>query len=360
METTQTLVVGGGLTGLAIAHGLEAAGHDYLVVEAQSRFGGRVMSQRHGGAALELGPSRFWPGQPRMAALADALGVGRFDQFATGDLMFEARDGSTQRGVGFSSMEGSWRLSGGMAALTDGLVARIPERKRRAEMVVQAVEQISDGLDVRFASGAQIGAQRVILALPPRIAAEIAFAPALPDLALTQMCAVPTWMAGQAKAVAVYTEPFWRQAGLSGDAMSQHGPLVEMHDASPSDGGPYALFGFVGVPPQARQDESLLRDAIIAQLTRIFGPQAQDPEALYLKDWAFDPQTAVAADHMPLRAHPEYGKPAALSGLWQGRLMFAGTETAPEFGGYLEGALASAQEALDHLLGSEKDRRYGA
>lgn len=360
METTQTLIVGGGLTGLAIAQGLEAAGHDYLLVEARSRFGGRVMSQPHGDTAFDLGPSWFWPGQPRMASLARALGVRRFDQFATGDLMFETRDGQTQRGVGFSSMEGSWRLAGGMAALTDGLVARIPEHKRRKAMSVAAVNEAPDGLQARFASGDQISAQRVILALPPRLAAEIVFAPALPDLALTQMRGVPTWMAGQAKVVAVYTDPFWRKAGLSGDAMSQHGPLVEIHDASPSDGGPYALFGFVGVPPQARRDESLLREAIIAQLARIFGPQAQKLEALYLKDWAFDAQTAVDADHLPLRAHPTYGKVPSLKGIWQDRLIFAGTETAPEFGGYLEGALASAEEVLAQILGIEKDRRYGA
>ncbi len=28
--------------------------------------------------------------------------------------------------------------------------------------------------------------------------------------------------------------------------MSRRGPMVEIHDASPSEGGPYALFGFVG------------------------------------------------------------------------------------------------------------------
>jgi len=40
--------------------------------------------------------------------------------------------------------------------------------------------------------------------------------------------------------------------------MSQVGPLVEMHDATDpiSDNG--ALFGFVGVAPDRREDESAL------------------------------------------------------------------------------------------------------
>ncbi|SMX42311.1 hypothetical protein [Octadecabacter ascidiaceicola] len=61
---------------------------------------------------------------------------------------------------------------------------------------------------------------------------------------------IPTWMAGQAKAVAIYNAPFWREDALSGDAMSRHVPTVEIHDESPSKGEPYALFRFIGVPPQ--------------------------------------------------------------------------------------------------------------
>ncbi len=360
MDRTDVVIIGGGLTGLAIADGLEAAGQEYRLFEAQSRFGGRVMSQSHGVAAFDLGPSWFWPGQPRMAALARDLGVTYFDQFASGELMFEGRDGRTQRGAGFSSMEGSWRLTGGMAALIDGLTARIPGHKRLLSMLARSLENGTGGITVQFDNGDTVVADRVILTLPPRLAAELTFDPVLPDSALAQMRAVPTWMAGQSKAVAVYARPFWRQAGLSGDAMSQHGPLVEIHDASPDVGGPYALFGFVGIPPQARQDEVALRAAILAQLARLFGPDAQEPEALYLKDWAFEAHTAVAADQHPLRAHPTYGRPDSLNGLWQDRLIFAGTENAPEFGGYLEGALASAEEVLARLLGQDQERFYGA
>ena len=158
-----------------------------------------------------------------------------------------------------------------------------------------------------------------------------------------------TWMAGQAKAVAVYDRPFWREAGLSGDAMSRHGPMVEIHDASPHQGGPYALFGFIGVPPQARSDEQALRQHLLAQLGRLFGAEAAEPKQLYVKDWAFDPFTATQADQRPLYAHPSYGMPRALADLWGGKLHMSGTETAPQFGGYLEGALEAAENTLSVL-----------
>jgi len=163
------------------------------------------------------------------------------------------------------------------------------------------------------------------------------------------MRGVPTWMAGQAKAVAVYETPFWREAGLSGDAMSRRGPLVEIHDASPAQGGPYALFGFVGVPADARTDAEALRVAVIAQMGRLFGPRATRPVELLLKDWAADPHTATAEDRAPMYAHPVYGLPPALNGLWDDTLIFGGTEVAPEFGGYIEGAFAAAEEVAARL-----------
>ncbi|MFS0906790.1 hypothetical protein AB3N02_27595 [Priestia aryabhattai] len=58
-------------------------------------------------------------------------------------------------------------------------------------------------------------------------------------------------MAGQAKAVAIYDRPFWRELGLSGFVSSWVGPLQEIHDASP-DVGSGALFGFLGIPARMR------------------------------------------------------------------------------------------------------------
>ncbi len=48
------------------------------------------------------------------------------------------------------------------------------------------------------------------------------------------MQAIPAWMAGYVKVLAVCKAPFWRDVCLSADAMSCHGPLMEIHDASPA------------------------------------------------------------------------------------------------------------------------------
>lgn len=347
---TDILIIGGGLAGLGLARHLHMAGRDCILVEARSRFGGRIKTETSQGGYFDMGPAWFWPGQPRIATLISQFELRQFDQFSLGDLMYEDENARIQRGRGHASMQGSLRLKGGLQALTDKLEASLPELSKQTGSVVKSLEKSNGNITATLASNETISAQQVVLALPTRVAAErIAFTPPLPKAALDQMRAIPTWMAGQAKAVATYDTPFWRNAGLSGDAMSRHGPMVEIHDASPHDHGPYALFGFIGVPPQSRRDEIGLRSSILAQLTRLFGPDAASPQAVYIKDWAHDPWTATGLDQAPLYAHPQYGLPPALVDLWDRTLHFGGTEVARDFGGFLEGALEAAENTLSRL-----------
>ena len=68
---------------------------------------------------------------------------------------------------------------------------------------------------------------------------------------------------------------FLEKAALSGDAMSRRGPLVEIHETSPYQTGPYALFGFIGVPLQyCENNEQQLKQAIIEQPLRLSGQAA--------------------------------------------------------------------------------------
>jgi monoamine oxidase len=78
------------------------------------------------------------------------------------------------------------------------------------------------------------------------------------------------------------------------------------------------------------------------------------PTEVALQDWAFEPETATKHDLVSPSSHPDYRLPPTLSGLWDGRLHFASIETAPQMGGYMEGALAVAERvAIDvgRLLG---------
>lgn len=342
---TDVLIAGGGLSGLHLASLLQDAGRDFHLVEARDRFGGRVLSQD----GLDLGPAWFWPGQPRMAALAARFRLPVFEQYGIGAFRFEDAQGRVQHGTGLGSMQGSLRISGGMGALTDHIVATLPQARLHRGARVVFAQRNDHHLKVELNNGQIIIAGQVVLALPPRLVARIGFTPPLPAAALDALQTVPTWMAGQAKAIALYDRPFWRDEGLSGDAMSPRGPMVEIHDASPEDGQSGALFGFIGVPARHRTDHAAMSDAIRQQLERLFGRRAGAAREIILKDWAREEDTAVPADHAPLTAHPRYGLPPALQGLWGGDLLLSGSETASGFGGYLEGALEAAEVTFDTL-----------
>ena len=341
-------IIGGGLSGLAAADSLHRHGMRVQVFEARNRFGGRIDVLRTKGGAVDLGPSWFWPGQTRIADLIDELGLQAFPQYADGQSTFEDPAGAVQRGVGFASMEGSFRLEGGMQGLIDGLLTRLPNDCLHLQSAVAGVDLNGT---VTLADGRTCAAGHVILALPPRLAATLTFTPALPEPVLSALKAIPTWMAGHAKLVAVYDMPFWRDAHLSGDAVSRRGPLREIHDASGMNEVPSALFGFLGLSaPQRARRASAIIDAALQQLGRLFGPKATNPKDVILRDWATQPETATMSDYVPPRWHPVFGLPEPLTALDLERLHFAGTESDPEAGGLMEGALAAAERVTRSIL----------
>ncbi len=351
---TDILIVGGGLSGLALADHLSTRGADFLLVEAQDRLGGRILTRDVDGGKFDLGPAWFWPGQSRMAALTERLNIPVFEQFSSGDLMYQDQSGAVQRGRGYASMQGSFRLAGGMGRMIDALAGGLDPRRVLVQRRLEKVKHAPEGITAHFKQdGASlvISARQIVLAMPPRVIADnVTFVPALDAAQMQALRNVPTWMAGQAKIMAIYDRPHWREAGLSGDAMSQRGPMVEIHDASPMEGTPYGLFGFVGVPADARiAHKDALLSAAVAQLTVLFGAEMAEPREIFLQDWATIPDIARPADRSPVRHHPAYGLHATLKSLTEQGVHFGATETAQGFGGFLEGALEAAEAVAARL-----------
>jgi monoamine oxidase len=324
-EDIEIAIIGAGLSGLALARSLKAEGRKVIVLEARDRAGGRVLSQD----GYDLGPAWIWPHNRRMLALAAAFGFQTFQQHSAGRLVFEDARGNVRRDLDFATMGGALRLAGGLARITDALAGGLGDTLHLGHPVHNVVEEEA-GVTVTGAHGS-LHAGRVVLALPPRLARGLG----------VSVSDVPTWMAGHAKLVAVYDTPFWREAGLNGDAMSHRGPLAEIHDASPRNAATGALFGFAA-PGAARQPG--FEAQAMTQLGRLFGPEAAEPRKLLLKDWSADAATATPADLVLPTSHPHYAAIAPTR-----RVLFAGTESAPGEGGFLEGALEAAEAAHRHL-----------
>ncbi|THF25803.1 FAD-dependent oxidoreductase [Pseudomonas atacamensis] len=364
MQSARVIIIGGGLSGVHAAYMLEKRGiTDYLLLEAQSTFGGRIATASTFGLLtagappsinpndrFDLGPTWFWPDyQQQLRKLISELGLEQFPQYEDGDMIVERSSNPTPiRTRGYVSAPSSMRLIGGMSSLIDALLKDIPENRLVLDQQVNHIRIINGRIEVdaRNTSGqlSTYTAQQVMLAVPPRLAAKlIEFTPSLPEQFAEDWRNTATWMAPHAKYVAIYDQPFWRDKGLSGEGRSDRGPLVEIHDASMPDGRA-ALFGFIGVPAQTRKavDDEILRTHCQAQLVRMFGNEAATPLTQVIKDWAADPLTATEADLHGGQLHGRAPASTPKSGEWHRRIIGIASEWSPQFPGYVAGAIEAS------------------
>ncbi|HET7488738.1 MAG TPA: FAD-dependent oxidoreductase [Acidimicrobiales bacterium] len=350
------LVAGAGLSGLTAAADLVAAGRRVLVVEPRTRVGGRTWTiDGNGGGRFDLGATWHWEGQGEVAALAARLHVEAFPQPAGGSVLHEPGDGAPPEEVVIAPGPEARRFAGGTQQLCERLAAGLPEGSVRLGWRVNALTLAADGVEATLndAAGetAMVAAGAVVVAVPPRLVLQdVWFTPALLPEVAGVLEATPTWMAEALKCVAVYDSPFWRDAGHSGTVFSDTGPLAEIHDAS-EPGGPAALWGFVALDYDWRTLTPAERTpAVLEQLARLFGPAAADPVQYLERDWSADPNTCEDQHrHVEVAA---YGHPTLAEPLWDGRLVWAGTETAADGGGHLEGAVVAGRRAARLLLSS--------
>ncbi|MDT5264055.1 MAG: monoamine oxidase [Mycobacterium sp.] len=208
------------------------------------------------------------------------------------------------------------------------------------DSVVERIERTADGVAVHSTTGVT-SAKAVVVAIPPAHRRGIAFEPALPE-GYSQLA--EHWPQGNlSKAYAAYDTPFWRADGRSGEALSDDGQVFITFDLSPSDRGPGILLGFTDArtfDPLPAEDR---RDAALGCFAALFGDAALRPIDYVDHCWGterFAPGGPTAA--VPPGSWTNYGQ-------WLRKpvdgIFWAGTETADQWTGFLDGAVRSGQRA---------------
>jgi len=309
----------------------EAAAWDAMTVETWKRENVSTDGAR---ALLDVAVQSIFAAEPRELSLLHFL----FYLHSGGGLMrlSTIRGGAQQTRLREGFQEVSVRLA---AALGDRVARSAP---------VQRVAQDDDGVTVRHARG-EARARFAVVAVPPALAGRIDYDPPLPAARdqLTQR--MP--MGSVIKCVAVYSAPFWRARGYSGEAVLDRGPVRIAFDDSPEDGGHGALVGFVLADAARRigaASAAERRREVLAALARCFGDEAARPVDYVEKDWSEEPWTrGCYAGLMPPGALTSYG--AALRAP-VGRIHWAGTETAVRWNGYMDGAIESGERAAREIV----------
>ncbi|MFB6107578.1 MAG: flavin monoamine oxidase family protein [Haloplanus sp.] len=237
------------------------------------------------------------------------------------------------------------RLVGGTQQLAEELAAALGDRVHLGTPV-HAIEQ-GDGVTVH-AEGLSLTAEYAVVAVPPALAGRIDYDPPLPARrdGLTQR---PP-MGEMIKCVAAYDAPFWRHDGRSGEVVDADGPVGLIYDDLPREASTGALVGFV-LGDHARDlaavDAAERRDRVLDQFAAYLGPRAADPVDYVDQVWANERYSrACLAGNMPPGALTSHG--AALREPC-GRLHWAGTETATEWYGYMDGAVSSGERAASEV-----------
>lgn len=440
------IIIGAGLSGLVAARRLKEKGLSVLVLEARDRVGGKTYTKKIGGVAVDLGAHWIGPGQNRIAALADELGVSTHRQFEEGkniSVMAGKRIESDRvippmpihqlidLGLGLRKLEKlrrhigegkasakerknwdglsveTWKqqrfkTKGGRAALDVGVRLLFGAEPSEVSMLY-FLEYVHSGLGFEslvsyeggaqqdsFNGGSQTISQRmaddlgdlvylstpvdsivqdensvlvssgeqqfrgdkVIVALAPTLASRIQYEPDLPPQRDLLGQSMP--MGVYAKAVCVYEKPWWREQGFSGITSSDTGLIQMCVDDSPNANGPGVLIGFMAGQPArdvGELPEAERRSKILDNMADFFGEQAKQPTDFEYLNWATEKYsrggpTGLMGPGVQTAYGDALSKPC-------GRIHWAGTETATEWTGYLDGAIQSAERVIEEILAKE-------
>ena len=239
------------------------------------------------------------------------------------------------------------RLEGGAQELALRLAASLGERVLLGTPVTR-MEQSDAGVRL-LAGGVEVRAERAIIALPPAIAARIEFDPPLPPQ--RRELGERFQPGALTKCVALYAEPFWREDGLSGEAVTDAAPVTLTFDCSPRDGSSGVLLGFVG-GPEAREMAAMEREerraAVLACFARLYGARAAEPLDYAEQAWAAEQWSGGG----PTSNFGPGGWTACGAALREpvGRVHWAGTETATVWSGYMEGALQAGDRVAAEVV----------
>ncbi len=237
---------------------------------------------------------------------------------------------------------------GGAQQISLRIADIFPEGRIHLSEPVLAVKHAADGVQITTTKGVYRAA-RVIMALPPSSAAQIAFSPELPSVRrqINRRTNFGRYMKLQIR----YATQFWLDKGFSGEIFSLEPGFFSLDVTRPGDematlvifigGSNFDQWYGLGLEARCKM--------MLTVLARNLGDEALTPTAYIETNWNEVPFTMGGpVCHMPPGLLSTCG-PALRASI--GNIHFAGTEAAPAWTGYMEGAVRAGEAAAQEIKG---------
>lgn len=341
--SSKYIIIGAGLSGLTSAYQLQKAGEtDFIILESRDRVGGRILTND----GIDLGATWFQSHHQNVSDLLEELDIAKFHQYSKGrSVLVYSTMAPEHYFESDPNTPSAFRIAGSSTSVIKAL-AKPVATKIHLKTSVTAIKELVDHVAVETDQGV-FTAEKIIVTLPPKIAARIVYTPELSEIVQQAMHSTHTWMSNAMKIGITFKTPFWRNKNLSGTVIGQVGAVTELYDHSNAEDTTYALMGFLNEGLRDFSSEER-KKRILDYLIKYLGEEIADYLTYEEKDWSQDWHTSD--DQLKsVYMSPSYGNAVFEKLYMNNRLLFSGAETATVYGGYMDGAISSGIKAVEKL-----------
>ncbi|KAK6195720.1 hypothetical protein SNE40_001088 [Patella caerulea] len=267
-------------------------------------------------------------------------------------LWYVAQCGGIDRIFSTSNGGQERKFVGGSQQISIKMAQKIGKDHVLLERPVSKIEQKEKDVIVYDLNGNSYTGKYVIIAAPLPLQNKIVYDPPLPGLRNQLIQRIP--MGSVIKTFMYYKTPFWRQKGLCGSAaIDDDGePIGFTLDHVHHDGSHPALMGFI-LADKARKYITMTKEQRKIKIAQLYAKVFECEEGLHPvhyeeknwmeEQWSGGCYTAMMPPGFITNFGKEIRRPV-------GKLYFAGTETATQWSGYMEGAIQAGERAAREIL----------
>ncbi len=342
------LIIGAGISGIYLGYRLKKEGFSIKILEASNRIGGRIYTKNIHNIKVELGATWIWRYNTELIQLCKDLDISLFEQNMRGDALFEQTILNTpQRFQIPKNQEISYRIVGGTATILEKLAKDFTVDEILLNQKVTAINVDSSLVEITTKNSV-FSADVVISTIPPQLLVNsVDFHPSLNEQIIQVANNTHTWMKDSIKFAITYSAPFWREMSLSGVVFSNIGPITEMYDHSDLENNHFALMGFLN-GNLSNETKAHREKKVRKQLFKFFGNDGRNYITYKEKVWSKETLLSFKNDQF-LSPHFNNGHSIYQKEFLDGKLIIAGSETSPSYGGYKEGAIYRGNQILSKL-----------